>query len=495
MTSPAGAFRSAVSIRDDVLSGRRSACQVIEETLARVERLEPRVDAFLAVDRAGALARAAEIDAEVAAGRAHGRLLGVPLAVKDNICVRGLPTTCASRILAGYLPPFTAHAVERVLAEGGIVIGKTNCDEFGMGSSTENSAYKPTRNPYDTARVPGGSSGGSAAAVAAGMVPLSLGSDTGGSIRQPASLCGVVGFKPTYGAVSRFGLVAFASSLDQIGPIGASLLDVATLASVISGPDARDSTSLPREAPDCVASLSPGLEGVRIGVHRDYFEEIADAAVRALIERALETLREAGARIVRIDRVDLLSRCAVPAYYLVANSEASSNLARFDGFRYGPSAPAADLLGAYTATRGRLFGDEVKRRILLGTFALSSGYHDAYYLKALRVRRLFIDAFREAFRAVDFIAGATSPIPAFALGEKIEDPVTMYQCDVFTIPASLAGLPALSVPCGRTPEGLPVGLQIIGPPLADTRVLSCAFAFEQRSGLLGALAPMAEEPA
>ncbi len=495
MTSPAGAFRSAVSIRDDVVHGRRSAREVIEETLARIDRLEPRVDAFLAVDRAGALARAAEIDAEVTAGRAQGRLLGVPVAVKDNICVRGLPATCASRILAGYHPPFSAHAVERVLAEGGVVIGKTNCDEFGMGSSTENSAYKPTRNPHDLERVPGGSSGGSAAAVAAGMVPLSLGSDTGGSIRQPASLCGVIGFKPTFGAVSRFGLVAFASSLDQIGPLGASLLDVATLASVIAGPDARDSTALPRPAPDFVAALSPSLEGVRIGVHRDYVEDVADAAVRALIGRALETLREAGARIVHLDGVDLLSRYAVPAYYLVANSEASSNLARFDGLRYGPGAGAPDLLSTYTATRGRLFGEEVKRRILLGTFALSSGYHDAYYLKALRVRRLFIEAFQEAFRNVDFIAGATSPIPAFALGEKIDDPVTMYQCDVLTIPASLAGLPAVSVPCGRTPQGLPVGLQIIGPALADARVLSCAFAFEQRSGLMGTLAPLAEEVA
>ena len=492
MNSASPLFRSAVSIRDEVADGRTAAVSVVEKCLNRVESLDERVGAFLHVDPEGALARAREIDAQVASGKATGKLLGVPIAIKDNICVRGLPCTAGSKILQGYRPPYDAHVVRRLLAEGAIILGKTNCDEFGMGSSTENSAYQVTRNPHDLSRVPGGSSGGSAAAVAAGMVPISLGSDTGGSIRQPSALCGVVGFKPTYGTVSRYGLIAFASSLDQIGPIGASVLDVALVASAITGTDERDSTCIPLETRDYSSSLAGNIDGVRIGVHRDYCENLADAKVRQRIQEAIQELREAGARIVRIDDIDLLSRFAIPTYYLVANSEASSNLARFDGIRYGPREEREDLAACYAATRSRHFGQEVVRRILLGTFALSAGYLDAYYRKALQVRTLFRQAYRAAFEKVDLILGATSPMPAFPLGQKISDPLTMYQCDVLTIPASLAGLPAASVPCGTTAENLPVGLQIIGPPLEDAAVLSCAYAFERRSGFKGKLANLEE---
>lgn len=493
MTPPTDPFRSATAIRDDVASGRTTVRAETEEALRRIDLLESAVDAFLTVERERALERADLLDRRIAAGEAAGRLLGVPIAVKDNICVQGVETTCGSRILEGYRPPYDAHVIERIEAEGAVIVGKTNCDEFAMGSSTENSAYKKTRNPHDISRVPGGSSGGSAAAVAAGMVPLSLGSDTGGSIRQPAALCGVVGFKPSYGSVSRHGLVAFASSLDQIGPLGASVLDVAVLASVLSGVDPRDSTTLLADPKDHASSLTRDLAGVRIGVHRDHVEKIGDDAVKGRVLDALQHLREAGARIVRIDDIDLLSRFAVPTYYLIATSEASANLARFDGLRYGPREAGADLEQCYRNTRGERFGAEVSRRILLGTYALSAGYQDAYYKKALQVRHLFRDRFTAAFQKVDVIVGATSPIPAFPLGEKVDDPVTMYQCDVLTVPASLAGLPAISVPCGKTPEGLPVGLQIVGPPQGDSSVLSCAFAFEQRAGTKGRLAPLAEK--
>ncbi|MFG0319055.1 MAG: Asp-tRNA(Asn)/Glu-tRNA(Gln) amidotransferase subunit GatA, partial [Planctomycetota bacterium JB042] len=400
-----------------------------------------------------------------------------------------------SRMLEGYLPPYDAHVVERLLAEGAVLIGKTNCDEFGMGSSTENSAFKPTRNPHDPTRVPGGSSGGSAAAVAAGVVPLALGTDTGGSIRQPASLCGVVGFKPTYGAVSRRGLVAFASSLDQIGPFGASVLDVAHLASALAGHDPHDSTSAAFEPPDYASLLSRSVDGLRLGVHEDCLEKIRDAGVKDRLRGAVRQLRDAGARIVRLDDLDFLTRVGIPTYYLVATAEASANLARFDGMRYGPREEAADLAGTYARTRGARFGEEVRRRILLGTFALRAGHKDAYYERACKVRRLVQRAFAAAFERVDLMIGGTSPLAAFPLGQNLSDPVTMYRCDALTVPASLAGLPAASVPCGRTAEGLPVGLQILGPPRADAEVLSCASAFEQLSGRFGDLAPLAAEAA
>ncbi len=475
-------FSSATSIRDDVLAGRTSVQSVVEATLARIDALDGDVAAFLDVHHDAARARAVELDRRVKEGSAAGRLFGVPVAVKDNICVQGHPTTCGSRILERFRPPYDAHVVERLKAEGAVVIGKTNLDEFGMGSSTENSAFRPTRNPHDLARVPGGSSGGSAAAVAAGMVPIALGSDTGGSVRQPASLCGVVGFKPTYGHVSRYGLVAFASSLDQVGILGGSVRDVAETLTAIATPDARDSTCLDHEPGDYSATLSRDLEGVRFGVHPDLLEKIGDGEVRSLLDRAVSNLREAGARIVRLDDLDLLTRHAISTYYLVATSEASSNLARFDGMRYGSREAAEGLVESYARTRGAGFGDEVKRRILLGTFALSAGYRDAYYQRALKARRLLRRAFDAAFDRVDMILGGTSPIPAFPLGENVGDPLTMYRADVLTVPASLAGLPAVSVPCGTTPAALPVGLQFIGRALDDAAVLSRAFAFEQRFG-------------
>lgn len=488
----AGPFRSAAGIVDEVGQGRLTVRQVIEETFRRAELLEPHIHAFLHLDRAAALARADQLDATAADDGQRGRLFGVPIAVKDNLCVRGMPATAGSRILAGYLPAYDAHVVERLHAEGAVIVGKTNLDEFGMGSSTENSAFQVTRNPHDLTRVPGGSSGGSAAAVAAGVVPLALGSDTGGSIRQPAAMCGVVGFKPTWGTVSRHGLIAFASSLDQVGPIGASVRDVALLLSVISGSDVRDSTTVPIESRDYASSLSRDLDGVRIGVHRGYYEDVRDPVVRGNVQHGISLLREAGARIVRLDDIDLLMEQAIATYYVIATSEASSNLARFDGMRYGPREAAADLFSTYARTRGHLFGEEVRRRILLGTFALSEGYYEAYYDKALRVRRLFQQAFAAAFERVDAIVGATSPMAAFPIGARIEDPFTMYQCDVMTVPASLAGLPAAAVPCGTTPEGLPTGIQIIGPALHDSTVLSIASAFEHLSGGKGRLAPLLE---
>lgn len=488
-----GAFRSASGIHDDILQGRSTATSVLEDSIRRIERLDPSVGAFLHCDFEGARTRASDLDRLVKKGSVEDLpLLGVPIAIKDNICVKGMPNTCGSRMLEGFRAPYQAHVIERLLEAGAVLVGKTNLDEFAMGSSTENSAFQVTHNPHDLERVPGGSSGGSAAAVAAGMVPLALGSDTGGSIRQPAALCGVVGFKPTYGTVSRYGLVAFASSLDQIGPFGASVLDVARISSVIVGKDHRDSTSVDTGPRDFPAALSRDISEMRIGVHRDHVDGIQDPGVRNCVETSIQSLRDAGARIVRLDDIDLLSKYAVPSYYIVATSEASSNLSRFDGMRFGPRETASALRDAYSGTRGKLFGEEVRRRILLGTFALSSGYHDAYYRKALQVRRLFMNAYTEAFSRADLIVGATSPVPAFPLGQKVKDPLTMYQCDVLTIPPSLAGLPSASVPCGNTPDGLPVGLQVTGPPLGDSSVLSLAFAFEQQSGLQGYLAPMAE---
>jgi aspartyl-tRNA(Asn)/glutamyl-tRNA(Gln) amidotransferase subunit A len=490
MTSPA--FRSAASIRDAILAGKTSAVAVLDETLARFDRLEPKLSAFLSLDRAAARRQAQAVDARVAAGDRSGALLGVPVALKDNLCLAGQPVTCGSKILEGYVAPYDAHVVERLAQAGAVFVGKTNLDEFAMGSSCENSAYQKTRNPWNLDCVPGGSSGGSAAAVAAGIVPIALGSDTGGSIRQPASLCGIVGFKPTYGRISRYGLVAFASSLDQIGPFAACVDDAAAAFAAMAGADPRDSTTLDATVPSPDACKRSDLSGLRVGVHREYLDEIPDPQVRALIQQGLDGLKDAGATLVRIDDVDLLGRFALPTYYLVATSEASSNLARFDGMRYGKRAAAEGLAEAYSATRGQRFGPEVSRRILLGTFALSSGYYDAYYKKALQVRRLYRQAFAKAFERCDVIAGGTSPIPAFPIGQKSADPLTMYACDVLTIPASLAGLPTISVPCGFTAARLPVGFQILGPPLEDARVLGVAHVFESKSGHRGRLAPLAE---
>lgn len=477
----APSLRSVSSIRDAVRDSKVKVREVVERTLANIQATDSMVHAFLSVDEAGAVERADLLDKK-SKDEKQGRLFGVPIAVKDNICIEGQPTSAGSRVLEGYRPPYSAHVVDRLLAEGAVLIGKTNMDEFAFGSSTENSAYGATRNPHDLDRVPGGSSGGSAAAVASGMVPIALGSDTGGSIRQPASLCGVCGFKPTYGSVSRRGLIAFASSLDQIGSFGQSVLDVATVQSAITGHDPGDPSSLLDDARDYATTLSKDMDGLRVGVHRELVDEIADTEVRSSVMRAIECLRDAGARIVRLDDLDLMTQHAVSAYYLIATSEASSNLGRYDGLRYGPRAEAPDLNQTYLRTRGDRFGDEAKRRILLGTFALSSGFYDEYYAKALQVRALFRAAYDKVFERVDVLVGATSPVPAFPLGENVEDPLSMYQFDAFTIPASLAGLPAASVPCGTTKKGLPIGLHVVGARGNDASVLSFAFGYEQHRG-------------
>jgi aspartyl-tRNA(Asn)/glutamyl-tRNA(Gln) amidotransferase subunit A len=467
---------NARAIRDAVSAGRASATEVCRAALDRIERTDGGIHAFHTVAAEQALARAADLDRRRAELSALP-LLGVPVAVKDNICTRGIRTTAGSRILGGYVPPYDAGVIERLHAAGAVIVGKTNCDEFAMGSSTENSAFGVTRNPWSPDRVPGGSSGGSAAAVAARQVPLALGSDTGGSIRQPAALCGVVGLKPTYGTVSRYGLIAFASSLDQIGPIATSVADAALALSVIAGHDPRDATSLP-DAPS-LATAAGGLKGLRIGVPRSLVGEGVDADVRSAFDTAIDLLREHGAHISDVELPH--SAHAIPVYYLVATAEASSNLARYDGVRYGFRAKdAGESLGEmYDRTREQGFGPEVKRRIMLGTYVLSAGYKDAYYLKAQQVRTLIRRDYDAAFERVDVIAMPTSPTPAFPLGERVSDPVRMYLADVFTVGANLAGVPAISVPCGLSPGRLPIGLQLTGPQLGDATVLRAAAAFER----------------
>jgi len=466
------------SIRDAVARRALSASDVCRATLDRIAALDPPLNAFRTVARDQALARAAELD-----GRRDGAnlpLLGVPIALKDNMCTRGVPTTASSRILEHYIPPYNATVVARLEAAGAVIVGKTNCDEFAMGSSTENSAYGPTRNPWAPDRTPGGSSGGSAAAVAAGMVPVALGSDTGGSIRQPAALCGVVGFKPSYGRVSRYGLLAFASSLDQIGPFGSSVKDVALVLNVIAGHDAADSTSSQVAVPDfCAAVEGDGdLRGVRIGVPRHLFGDGVDAEVMAAYDAAIEVSRNRGAEIVEV-RLDH-SPEAIPVYYVIATAEASANLARYDGVRYGYRAKDATTLGEmYDRTRGQGFGREVKRRIILGTYVLSAGYYDAYYRKAQQVRTLIRNDYDRAFASADVIAMPTSPTAAFKLGERTEDPVQMYLSDVFTVGANLAGLPGISVPCGFTSARLPIGLQFTGRAMEDATLLRVADAYER----------------
>ena len=420
--------------------------------------------------------RATQIDADVQAGKKVGRLAGVTIALKDNMCTRGVETTCSSKILAGWRPPYDATVVRRLADEGAVFVGKTNLDEFAMGSSTENSAFGPTRNPLDTSRVPGGSSGGSAAAVAAGFATASLGSDTGGSIRQPAALCGLVGVKPTYGMVSRQGLVAFGSSLDQIGPFTTTVADAALMMEVIAGHDPLDSTSLPQPAPMLSGELSKGVQGMRIGRITD-MPEGSSPDVLAQLEAAFDALRAAGATVVDVQMPSMLY--GLTAYYLVAPAEASSNLARFDGVRYGLRVDAKDLNSMYGATRAAGFGDEVKRRIMLGTYALSAGYYDAYYGKALKVRRLIADDFAKAYTKCDAILTPTSPTVAFKFGDKTSNPLAMYLCDVFTIPTNLAGHAAMSVPFGTGEAGLPVGVQILAPALGEAPMFRVAAELER----------------
>jgi len=464
----------ACEIRAAVARAEISAVDVTRDAIARIRQTDGPLNAFLQVDEAGALSRAAMLDRE---RPADAPLLGVPIALKDNICTAGVRTTAGSRVLEHYVPPYSAFVVERLERAGAVVIGKTNCDEFAMGSSTEHSAFGPTRNPWDLERIPGGSSGGSAVAVAAGMVPLSLGSDTGGSIRQPAALCGVLGLRPTYGRVSRYGLIAFGSSLDQIGPFARTAADMAALLQAIAGHDRRDSTSAPNPVPDYAARLDGDLSGLRIGVPRALLGSGVDADVRARFDEGLRALEGAGASILDVNLPH--ASLAIPVYYLVANAEASSNLARFDGVRYGTRADEASLSSMYYKTRGR-FGAEVKRRIMIGTFVLSAGYYDAYYVKAQKVRALIRKDYDEAFTAVDAVAVPTAPTPAFKLGERTDDPLQMYLSDVFTVAANLAGLPAISVPCGVTGERLPVGLQLTGRPFDEALLLRAAHAVQQR---------------
>jgi aspartyl-tRNA(Asn)/glutamyl-tRNA(Gln) amidotransferase subunit A len=454
-----------------------SAEEVARECLDRVAERDRGLDAFLHVLPERALESARRVDRSLAAGRPAPPLAGVTVAVKDVLDIEGVPTTCGSRILEGYRPPFTATAVARLEQAGAVVVGKTNMDEFAMGSSTENSAFKPTRNPWDRERVPGGSSGGSAAAVAAGMACVALGSDTGGSIRQPAALCGVVGLKPTYGRVSRYGLVAFASSLDQVGPFSRTVEDAARVSSVLCGWDARDATSANLPVPDFTAGLDAGADGLRIGVPWSFLEKGVDAGVMARFREAVDVLVAAGARVVDVTLPH--AHHAIATYYIVATAEASSNLARYDGVRYGlRAAGAGDLRQMYGQTRDQGFGAEVKRRIILGTFVLSSGYYDAYYLRAQKVRTLIRRDFESAFGACDVVATPTTPTPAFRLGEKTDDPLQMYLADIFTVPANLAGVPGLSVPCGMV-DGLPAGLQLVGRPFDEATLFRAGAAYQR----------------
>jgi aspartyl-tRNA(Asn)/glutamyl-tRNA(Gln) amidotransferase subunit A len=466
---------SARTIAAAVRAGERTARQVTEAALAAVAAGDADVHAFLLVLGDHALAQADAVDAAVARGEDPGPLAGVPVALKDNLCTRGIPTTCGSKILEGWRPPYDATVVEKLRASGAVALGKTNMDEFAMGSSTENSAFGPTRNPRGTDRVPGGSSGGSAAAVAADFTPLGLGSDTGGSIRQPAALCGVVGMKPTYGRVSRYGLVAFASSLDQIGPFATSVADAALLFDVVAGHDPQDSTSLSVASPATAPSVDEGVEGVRVGLCPDLIEGCAPDVV-ARVYAAAEALAAAGAKVDEV-RVPEFAY-GLSAYYLIAPAEASSNLARYDGVRYGLRVEADDAAAMNTATRTAGFGPEVKRRIMLGTYALSAGYYDAYYAQAQRVRTLVMAAFERAYVSVDVLLGATAPTTAFALGAKVDDPMAMYMNDVCTIPSNLSGHPAVSVPFGVGDDGLPVGVQVLAPALQEALLFRVAGAVE-----------------
>ncbi len=457
-------------------AGTTTARSVTEAALSRIEALNPRLNAFLTVTADAALAQADETDARVRSGEPLRPLDGIPVAIKDNLVLQDVRTTCGSRILENYRPPYTATAVARLRDAGAVIVGKTNCDEFAMGSSNENSAFGPVRNPWDEDRVPGGSSGGSAVAVASGMAMIALGSDTGGSIRQPASLCGVVGLKPTYGRISRYGLVAFGSSLDQIGPFAASVGDVAIALGVMAGRDERDSTSSEAVVPD-FKDLDAGAGGLRVGVPREFFADGLSAGTREKVEEGIDRLRSQGAIIVDVSLPHM--KYATACYYIVATAEASSNLARFDGVRYGYRAEGAEeLRQMYMRSRAEGFGAEVKRRIMLGTYVLSSGYYDAYYDKALRVRTLIERDFRTAFADCDVVVTPTSPTTAFRLGEKMEDPLQMYLSDVYTITANLAGIPAVSVPCGMA-EGLPVGLQILAPHFGERVMLKAARALER----------------
>jgi aspartyl-tRNA(Asn)/glutamyl-tRNA(Gln) amidotransferase subunit A len=467
--------KTAQQISHDVRSGVSTAQSELDASLAAIRARNEELNVFLYVDEVGARAAAAAIDEKVANGDVLGPLAGVPIAIKDNMCQVGIPTTCSSRILEGWRPPYNATVIDRLVAAGAVPVGKTNLDEFAMGSSTENSAFGPTRNPLDPSRVPGGSSGGSAAAVAADMTPIALGSDTGGSIRQPAALCGLVGVKPSYGLVSRYGLIAFASSLDQIGPFSKTVMDAAILLEAIAGHDPMDSTSLPEPAPELSTHVDDGVAGKRIALVRELIEG-ADDDVVASVNRAVEALKDAGATIVELSIPEL--HLGLSAYYLIAPAEASSNLARYDGVRFGLRVDAEDVEAMNTATRTAGFGAEVKRRIMLGTYALSAGYFDAYYGQALKVRTQMIEAFQRAYAQADLLIGATAPSVAFPFGSKTSNPMAMYLSDVFTIPTNLAGEAAISVPFGTGEAGLPTGVQLLGPGRSEAQLFAAARVLE-----------------
>jgi aspartyl-tRNA(Asn)/glutamyl-tRNA(Gln) amidotransferase subunit A len=463
--------------RDAVISGARSAVEVCREALARIEAADPALHAFHTVTAERALARAAEIDRNRDAFR-HAPLAGVPVGLKDNICTHGVRTTASSRILESFVPPYDATVVTRLHAAGAILVGKTNCDEFAMGSSTENSAFGPSRNPWATDRIPGGSSGGSAVAVSAGMTPLSFGSETGGSIRQPAAMCGVFGLKPTYGRVSRYGLLAFGSSLDQIGPFARTARDTAIALGVTAGADPADSTASREPVPDYVAALTGDVKGLRIGVPGHLIHQGGvHPEISKGVEAALTVLKERGARLIDVELPH--AKYAIPVYYLVATAEASSNLARYDGVRYGLRERVPELGEMYSQTREKGFGAEVKRRIMLGTYVLSAGYYDAYYLKAQQVRTLILRDYAQAFEHADLVAMPTTPTPPFKIGERVSDPLQMYLADIFTVSANLAGLPAVSLPCGFTEAGLPIGLQLTGRSFDEATILRTADAYER----------------
>ncbi|QMS88131.1 Asp-tRNA(Asn)/Glu-tRNA(Gln) amidotransferase subunit GatA [Nostoc edaphicum CCNP1411] len=468
-------------LHQQLVKKERSAVEITQEALDRIQALEPKLHSFLCVTAERALEQAGAVDAKIAAGEEIGLLAGIPVGIKDNMCTKGVPTTCASRILENFVPPYESTATQKLADAGAVMVGKTNLDEFAMGSSTENSAYQVTSNPWDLSRIPGGSSGGSAAAVSAQECVVALGSDTGGSIRQPASFCGVVGMKPTYGLVSRYGLVAYASSLDQIGPFANTVEDAAILLSAIAGHDPKDSTSLKVAIPNYAASLKPDFKPrgqLRIGIIKETFGEGLDAVVEQAVTKAVDQLQSLGAEIHIISCPRF--RYGLPTYYIIAPSEASANLARYDGVKYGYRAPDADnLLSMYTRTRAAGFGTEVKRRIMIGTYALSAGYYDAYYLKAQKVRTLIKQDFEKAFGAVDVLVCPTSPTTAFKAGEKTTDPLSMYLTDLMTIPVNLAGLPSLSLPCGFDDHGLPIGLQLIGNVLREDLLFQVAYAYEQ----------------
>ena len=469
---------SAIELLGRLSHGEVTSSELVEASLNVITSQDANIRAFLSTNADAAFTQANAIDEKRKAGQPVGKLAGLPIAIKDNMCTLGVKTTCASRILENFVPPYDAGVVEKLKAADAVIIGKTNLDEFAMGSSTENSAFQVTRNPWNLEHTVGGSSGGSAAAVAAKMVPWSLGSDTGGSIRQPAGFCGVVGMKPTYGRVSRYGLVAYASSLDQIGPFATDVASAALLLEVISGHDDRDSTSVDRPVPEYSQTVEQPLTGLRVGIAREHFVEGLDREVEAAIKQSLDVYRSLGAEIVELSLPH--SKYAIATYYLIAASEASSNLARFDGVHYGHRAAKFDnLIDMYAASRGEGFGPEVKRRIMLGTYALSAGYYDAYYLKALKVRRLIRRDFDAAFERCDVLASPIASTPAFRLGELVNDPLAMYLSDIYTISANLAGIPGLSLPCGLSLTGLPIGLQLLAAPFEEEILLRAARMFER----------------